>query len=137
MPVYNRLKADLLQGNVDLDTGGDTIKVQLHTSSYTPDVDHGTNGDLSNEVANGNGYTTGGATLANQSITQDDANDRAYLDADNTEWTSSSFTARYAVVVDTTTSNSLIGYIDFGTNVSVTSSTFTITWSSDGILRLS
>ena len=35
------------------------------TSSYSPDRDaHDYQNDLTNEVANGNGYTTGGATLA-------------------------------------------------------------------------
>lgn len=42
----------------------DVIKISLHTSSYTPDLDaHVFRSSLTNEVANGNGYTTGGATL--------------------------------------------------------------------------
>jgi len=44
--------------------GSDTLKVALLTSSYTPDlVAHVHYSDLTNEVANGNGYTTGGVTL--------------------------------------------------------------------------
>lgn len=53
-----------------IDFDSDTLKMTLHTSSYTPDLlTHDYQDDLTNEVANGNGYTTGGATLANASIT--------------------------------------------------------------------
>lgn len=133
--VYNRCKADLAQGELDLDTLGDTLNVQLHTSTYTPNADHNTTADLTNEVS-GTGYTAGGATLANQAITQDDTNDRAYLDADDVTWSSSTITARYAVVVDVTNSNSLVCLIDFATDQSSSSGNFVLSWSSDGIMRL-
>lgn len=63
-------KAFLAVFNKEIDFAADTLKMQLHTSSYTPDLlAHDYHDDLTNEVANGNGYTTGGATLANASIT--------------------------------------------------------------------
>jgi len=133
---YNRFKADLLQGDIDLDTGADVVKVQLHTSSYTPDKDHNVVGDLSNELANGNGYATGGATLANQVVVEDDTNDLASSDADDTTWTTLTGTFRYAILVDVTNTNSLICCIDFESNVSRTATDLTLRWNSSGILTV-
>jgi hypothetical protein len=55
------------------DLTGATIKMALVNSTYTPDATyngHDEWADVSaNEIANGNGYLTGGATLANDVIT--------------------------------------------------------------------
>lgn len=54
-------------GTPNFDYLSDTIKISLHTSSYTPNLDtHDFVDDLTNEVANGNGYTTGGVTLGSK-----------------------------------------------------------------------
>lgn len=121
---------------IDFDT--DTIKVSLHTSSYTPDQDaHDYADDLTNEVANGNGYTTGGATLGSPSITYTGASNVLKLDGADVTWSSSTITARYAVIYDATPgtagTNPLIAYVDFGADVSSTNSNFTITWDAAGI----
>lgn len=84
-------------GLVDLDT--DTLKLALVTSSYTPSTAHTVfdNGadnatDPSyNEVASGNGYTTGGATIATPVVTNDN------IDYDDAVWTALTKTFRYAV----------------------------------------
>lgn len=133
---YNEFWEQLMMGALDLHTAGDTIDVQLHTSTYSEDKDDEV-GDLTNEVANGNGYTTGGETLANQVVAQDDANDRANWDADDVSWTSSSITAAGAVIVDRTpATDRLILFVDFGGDVVSSNGTFSITWHSDGIAYL-
>lgn len=137
MPLYNTAKSDLFNANVDF--ASDTIKVALATSSYTPNIDtHDFFDDITNEVT-GTGYTAGGETLASKAITVDTTNDRAEFDAADTQWTSASFTARYAIIYKDTgvagTSN-LIAYIDFSTDQTVSSGTFTITWDSEGILQI-
>jgi hypothetical protein len=125
--------------SVDWDTN--TIKVSLHTSSYTPNEDtHDYVADLSAEVANGNGYTTGGVTLGSKTVTLDTTNNRLELSAANAQWTSASFTARYAVVYKSTGNSAtalLLGYVDFGGDETVSSGTFTITWDAEGILQIS
>lgn len=68
-------------GAGDIDWASDTIKYALLTSSATPAL--GTNeffDDLDgDEVANGNGYTTGGATLGSKTVTTiDDASVTAW-----------------------------------------------------------
>jgi hypothetical protein len=62
--------------NLDLaklsDLTGVTIKLLLTTSSYTPDTSATGNtvlADVTNELANGNGYTTGGVALSSPTIT--------------------------------------------------------------------
>ncbi len=50
---------------------GVTVKVLLAGSGYTPNVaiaGHSVLADVTNEIANGNGYVTGGATLASLAV---------------------------------------------------------------------
>jgi hypothetical protein len=94
--AYNNGKKNLLNGTIDLDT--DTIKVALTTSSYTPNIDtHEFFDDITNQVE-GTGYTAGGATLANAAVTADTTNDRGVFDADDVVWSTSTITARYAII---------------------------------------
>lgn len=138
---YNNGKLKLVNGTIDLDT--DTLKVSLHTSSYTPNIDtHVFFSDLTNEIT-GTGYVAGGATLTTVSLTVDTTNDRVYLDADDTTWVNSTLTARYAVLYKSTGvagTSPLIGYIDFGANKITAADTFYIQWTapaSGAILYLS
>lgn len=135
--IYNSFKKKIMDGSIDLDT--DTIKVALVTSSYTPDADaHDFFDDITNEVS-GTGYSAGGATLANKTVTADNTDDEGVFDADDTSWASSTITARGAVLYKSTgvaSTSPLICYIDFGSNIVSTGGTFLITWSSEGILNL-
>jgi hypothetical protein len=54
------------------DLSGATIKMLLTSSSYTPDTSATGNtvlADVTNELANGNGYSTGGVALSSPTIT--------------------------------------------------------------------
>ena len=135
--VYNRVKANLMNKEVDLGNGGDAIKVLLLDNNHSFDADDDVLTDISaNEIpTSGTGYSQ--KTLANQAVTQDDANDVAKFDADDIQWTVATFTAYHAVIFDDTlASDDLIGSIDFGGAKAVTGGTFTIQWASDGILEL-
>lgn len=118
----------------------DTIKVSLHTATYTPDQDaHDFANDLSNEIANGNGYTTGGYSFTTKTLTYDNASNTVRFDAEDAQWTfSASKTMRYAVVYKDTgaaATSPLMGYFDFGSD-QTSSGVFTIQWdATDGILR--
>lgn len=126
----------------EIDFLADTMKVQLHTSSYTPNQDtHDYHDDLTNEVANANGYTTGGETLGTK--THDNTNNVSAFDAQNSVWTSSGagFTARRSVVLDTTPgssgTNPLMCWMDFGQDETASGGgTFTITWHASGIATI-
>lgn len=136
--VYGIFVRDLMKGDnaVDFDTA--TLKIALCDSSYTPDVDaHDFYNDLTNELANGDGYTTGGATLGSGAVTYDSANNRAEYDCADVSW---SFTAtkapKWAVLYKDTGDGStspLIAYWDCGT-VS-TDTTFTLTVNTEGLVQ--
>ena len=126
--------------DADIDWVADTIKVSLHTSTYTPDQDADNfHDDATNEVT-GTGYTAGGASLSTKTATYDTGSNELRLDADDVSWGSSTITARYAVIYKdrggASSADELLGYVDFGENVSTTNGTFTITWASDGVLKI-
>ena len=125
--------------DADIDLASDTIRVALVTSSYTPNQDTHTDfDDVTNEVV-GAGYVADGEALANKTVTQDDTDNEGVFDADDVVWTTSTITARGAVVykdTGTPSTSSLIAYIDFGTDKTSTVGTFTITWNAEGILNI-
>jgi hypothetical protein len=119
--MCTQFKKDVMLGLHDLDS--DTIKIALYTSSASLDATT----DIyttSNEVANGNGYTTGGVTLANASVIENGTS--GCFDADNPEWTSASFTARGALIYNDTDGDRAIAVLDFGGDFTVSSGTFRV-----------
>lgn len=123
--------------NKEIDYDTDTIKVMLCTSSYAPDQDaHIYKSSVTNEVT-GTGYTAGGVTLASKTITYTGGTNTVTLDAADVSWTTATFTARYAVIYDSTGTDStsaLLGYVDFGADQPVSAGTFTIQWDAAGLL---
>lgn len=137
--VYNSFKADIMNGNIDLNT--DTIYCLLVTSVYTPNIDtHAKRSDITNEVAAGGGYSTGGAQVTTPTVNVDTTNDRGIFDGDDVTWAASTITARGAVLYKNrggaATADELICYIDFVSDKSSTAGNFTITWDAVGILTL-
>jgi hypothetical protein len=118
----------------DWDT--DTIKCSLHTSTYVPNNDtDDTFTNATNEIT-GTGYTAGGATLAASAPTYDTATDQIRCDAVDTTWTTSTLTARIAVIYKSTgtaSTSPLLAFVNFGADVSTTAGTFQITWDATGI----
>lgn len=119
--MCTQFKRDVMLGLHDLDT--DTLKIALYTSSATLDATT-TTYTTTNEVANGNGYTTGGVTLANASVIINSTS--GCFDSDNPEWTSATFTARGALIYNDTESDLAIAVLDFGGDFSVAGGTFRI-----------
>ena len=137
--LYGQFLSQALNKEIDWDT--DTIKVALLTNSYTPDQDaHNYYDDVVANEVSGTGYTAGGNTLANKTNTYNSGTNVIVLDADDTTWSSSTITARYAVVYDATPATNatkpLIGYVDFGSDQSSSNGNFTITWDATGIVRI-
>lgn len=141
---YNEFKKYIGDGTFDLD--GNTIKAMLLTSSYTPSVaNDDIKGDIdANEVANGNGYTTGGVTIA---ATWTRSSGTVTFDAADAAWTGSSsgFVARYLVLYASGSLNGhtdpLIGYVILDSapaDVSFAAgNTVTVAWNAAGIFTLS
>jgi hypothetical protein len=137
--LYGQFLGQALNKEIDWDT--DTIKVALLSNAYTPDQDaHNYFDDVVAYQVTGTGYTAGGATLANKTNSYNAATNVITLDADDVTWSSSTITARYAVIYDaspaTDATKPLIGYVDFGADQSSSNGNFTITWDATGIVRI-
>jgi len=138
--IYNAFKyrqlGDTSITPINLKT--DTIKIALVTSSYTPNIDsHDFFDDVTNEVV-GTGYTAGGNTLT-VTTSQDNTDNEGVFDAADTSWSTSTITARGAVIYKSTgtaSTSPLICYIDFGLNVVSLAGTFAITFAAEGIINL-
>jgi hypothetical protein len=126
--------------NKELDIDTDAIKCMLTTSTYTPNQDtHRYKSSVTNEVS-GTGYTAGGVTLANVVQSYTGSTNVWAFDADDASWTNASFTARYAVVYDSTPSTDatrpLLTYVDFGGDQTVNGANFTVQWDPAGIAKV-
>lgn len=133
--IYNRFKYNIVKKLVDLST--DSIKVMLLNNSHAFNPDHNVKTDINANEISGTGYTADGAALASLTVTQDDTNDKMVFDAADTAWTTATFSAYHAALIDVTVSNNLIASIDFGGVKTVTGGTFTIQWAAGGIITLS
>lgn len=132
--IYTCFKGDLMEKQVDIGDGGDTIKVGLLNSTHSFTASDATWAAISANEISGTGYTAGGATLAGQAVTEGTT---TKWDATDTSWTSATFSGvRHIVLYDTTNSNSLICDFDLGDDAAVVSGTFTIQWHADGIITL-
>ena len=139
--ISNVFKEELLKGNHDFD-GGATYKIALFTSSKTVSGSDPTAFSTTNETS-GTGYTSGGATLANPSVTGGSSASTAFVDFDDVSFTSASFTARFAQIYrsdgSAPTNNSVL-VLDFGGDFTATNGTFTIQFpaadTSNAVLRL-
>lgn len=124
MATYNKFTPaiePLLEG---INAGSDTWVIKLATAVNQ-------SAGTITEVANGNGYTTGGNGAAVSSATQSGGTYKLVLTSP-TAWTASGagFSFQYAVLVDSTTSTN-VGYWDYGSSQAVASGE-TVTVTLDG-----
>lgn len=131
-------KVEILDGVHNFTAGtGNTFKMALYTSSatlganttvYTP----------TNEVS-GTNYVAGGNTLSvSQSPTS--SGTTAYLSFANTTWTNVSFTARGALIYNSSEGDKAVAVFDFGSDKTVIGGDFTITFptadSTSAVIRI-
>jgi hypothetical protein len=149
--VYGAAYEAVARGTIDLDSN--TFRMVLVTSSYTPSVDgHSLWSSASgNEVANGGGYTTHGKLLAatvnrTAGAGSPSTDNVVAFDVDDQSWTSSTITAKYAIIVKDADANgalaagdALICYCDLetgGGSVSTTNGTFAVTINAVGVFTI-
>lgn len=139
-------KVEILEAAHDFrPTGGDTFKIALYTNSATLDAST-TAYSSSNEITNtsGSAYTAGGATLT--AVDPTSTGTTAFTDFADVSWSSASFTARGALIYNTTPTSGLgltnpaVCVLDFGSDKTVSSGTFTIVFptadASNAIIRI-
>lgn len=108
--VYDQAKVYLANGTHDLDdTANWKVALFLSTSNAnTLSVGTAVYGDLTNEHANGFGYTTGGVNILSETFTQSAG--VATFDFADVSWTAAggSIIARFAVIYRDATVNSIV-----------------------------
>ncbi len=101
--------------------GTGTLKMALYTAEADLNADTLVY-TTTNEVV-GTGYTAGGQTLTNVTIQK--SGTTAFLDFDNVVWNPASFTARGALIYNTSLGNLAVAVLDFGADKTATT-TFTV-----------
>ena len=116
--------------------GTDTLKIALFTSSA--DLSAATTAYSTTNEATGTGYAAGGNTLTG--VTVSSSGTTAFVDFANTEWNSSTITARGALIYNSSKADRAIAVLDFGADKSSSDGTFSIVFpaadASNAILRL-
>jgi hypothetical protein len=137
--VPNTFKQQLFQGGHNFTAAsGNVFKLALYTSAAT--LSSATTVYTStNEVANSGQYTTGGGVLTN--ISPLVSSGVAFIDFADISFTGVTLTARGALIYNTSNSNAAVAVLDFGSDKTATSGTFTVQFPADttsaAILRIS
>lgn len=134
--LSNYGKGEILKGNIDLEN--DTIKIAFMDPSHVVDID-GDHfySDISADIAPG----SADQTLANVSVTVDDTNDYAVVDADNvsvSNETISGGTDAVYIFKDTgnVATSPLIAFIELGAVYTPIDGTLAVNWNASGIFAV-
>ena len=128
-------------GGTTTSTGtGNTFKIALFTSSAS--LGAGTTAYADSNQVSGTGDSAGGNTLTN--VTPTVSSTTALTDFADTTWSSSTITARGALIYNSSTTagsaNRAVAVLDFGTDKTTRSGDFTITFptadASSAIIRI-
>jgi hypothetical protein len=126
--IYNSAIDDMARGAIDADT--DSFKAMLVTSSYTPNKDTDLKRSAVTNEVSGTGYTAGGVASV-CTVTKDTSNDKVTLSFAAVSWASSTITARALVIYKSrggaSSADELVCYVDFGSDVSSSGGTFSVT----------
>lgn len=135
--LYNHTAKLFAEGSLNYT---DTYQVILCTAATFDATNTTLAGITYTEVANANGYTTGGQSLANVTVATVTTNDASF-DADDVTWTASggSIIASYALLYnDTLAGDPPLALIDFGQSEEAGDGTeFKIVWNTSGIFSFS
>tara|TARA_R100000773_G_C4184635_1_gene92942 strand:- start:81 stop:509 length:429 start_codon:yes stop_codon:yes gene_type:complete len=136
--VCNSFKKELLEGVHNFASGGDTFQLALYTSAATINAAT-TSFTTTGQVSASGTYTSGGGQLKSQNTSV--ANGVAIVDFADLSFTGVTITARGALIYNTTDSKKAVAVLDFGSDKTATSGTFTIQFpaftTSAAILRIS
>jgi len=137
--VANSFKGELLTGTHNFTAAtGNVFKLALYTSAATLNSATTVYANT-NEVANSGQYATGGGVLTNVSPVV--SSGVAFIDFSDLSFTGVTLTARGALIYNTSATNKAVCVLDFGSDKTATSGTFTIQFPADttaaAILRIS
>ena len=126
-------------GVVRASTAADTFKIALYTATAT--LDATTTVYSATDEITGTGYTAGGNTLViSQVPTSTNTETVAWLNFQNSSWSSATFSANGALIYNSTQGNKAVAVLNFGSTKTTTNQTFTVTFpassSSAAIIRI-
>jgi hypothetical protein len=139
--VYNRFANNLnVPASSALSWTTDVIKMSFHLAAYVPAKTDDTSTGATNEISStaSTDYATGGVTITSPTVTQDDVNDYVMLDAADVSIGNATSTGiRIGVVrmARAAGSSDLCFAYDFGTDQTVSAGTFTVQFTTDGLLQ--
>jgi hypothetical protein len=117
-------------------SGGDTFKVALYTSSAS--LGAGTTAYTTSNEVSGTGYTAGGNTLTR--VDPSSSGTTAITDFADSTWSSATITARGALIYNDTDSDKAVAVLDFGADKISSGGDFTIQFpaadASNAIIRI-
>jgi hypothetical protein len=117
-------------------SGGDTFKIALYTSSASLGAAT-TAYSTTNEIS-GTGYTAGGNTLTR--VDPSSSGTTGFTDFADTTWSTATITARGALIYNDTDSDKAVAVLDFGADKTSTAGDFTIQFpaadASNAIIRI-
>ena len=135
--VCNSFKQEILEGIHDFESGGDEFKLALYSSAANLSAAT-TVYTSTSEVGDSGEYSAGGGTLQSQETSLDTG--VAIVDFADLSFTGVTLTARGALIYNTSESNKAVCVLDFGSDKTATSGTFTIQFpaftSAAAILRI-
>jgi hypothetical protein len=139
--VANSFKIQLLEGKHDFQfSGGDVFKLALYVSTAT--LNSATTAYTSTGEVTGTGgqYTAGGGELVKPNPSTSVASGVAIVTFADLSFTGVTVTARGALIYNTSSTNAAVAVLDFTTDKTATSGTFTIQFpnftTSAAILRI-
>ena len=110
---------ELLQGIHDFSS--DTFKIALYTANANIGAD--TTAYTTTEEISGAGYTAGGVTLSGVAVSS--SSGVSFVDFNDAVWNPAAFTARGALIYNSSKSNRSVAVLNFGADKTSTSS-FTV-----------
>lgn len=105
---------EIVQGGQNLST--DTLYMALYTAyaSLTPStIEYTSDNEVSSDGTN---YTAGGNVITGVTINTDAATNTVYINFDNVSWPDANFTARGALIYNSTQGNKSVAILDFGSD---------------------
>jgi hypothetical protein len=109
--VTTSFQAQLLEGVHDFNT--DTFKIALYLA--TADLDANTTVYVTDGETSGTGYTAGGEVMTGISV-----NAAGFVNFTNVLWDPAAFTARGALIYNSTKDNKAVAVLDFGSDKTAT-----------------
>jgi len=114
-------------GVIRASTAADTFKIALYSTLAT--INDTTTVYTTQDEVTGTGYTAGGNTLTiSQVPTSTSTETTAWLNFDNSSWTTASFSADGALIYNSTQGNKAVAVLNFGGTKTATAQTFTVTF---------